>query len=74
MKFTDSILLHALIALLTAVAVALITTPIVKAIAPHIGALDVPKDDRRMHTKPIPLCGELRSFSDFPLPCCFSRK
>ena len=65
MKFTDSILLHALIALLTAVAVALITTPIVKAIAPHIGALDVPKDDRRMHTKPMPLCGGIAIFLGF---------
>lgn len=65
MKFTDSILLHSLIALLTAVAVALITTPIVKAIAPHIGALDVPKDDRRMHTKPMPLCGGFAIFLGF---------
>ena len=65
LKMTDNVFLGSLIALLTAVAVALIATPIVKAIAPHIGALDVPKDDRRMHTKPMPLCGGIAIFLGF---------
>lgn len=65
LTITDNIILNSLIALLTAVTVALITTPIVKAIAPHIGAVDVPKDNRRMHTKPMPLCGGIAIFLGF---------
>ncbi len=33
--------------------------PFVTRLAVKIGAIDVPKDDRRMHNKPIPLCGGL---------------
>lgn len=32
-------------------------TPLMIRIAPKIGALDVPKDDRRMHTTAMPRCG-----------------
>ncbi len=35
---------------------ALVTLPVIKA-APYIGAMDIPKDNRRMHTKPVPRCG-----------------
>ena len=35
---------------------ALATWPVIKA-APLIGAMDIPKDDRRMHTRPVPRCG-----------------
>ena len=65
LMITDNILLNTLLAMLTAVGVALITTPIVKAIAPHIGAVDIPKDNRRMHTKPMPLCGGIAIFLGF---------
>ena len=41
-------------AMLTAAVVALITTPVVRALAFRIGAVDVPKDGRRMHDHPIP--------------------
>lgn len=47
---------------LTAFALALIFTPIAIKIAPKIGAVDVPKDDRRMHTKPVPRFGGLAIF------------
>ena len=37
--------------------VAFIMTPVAKWIAPKIGAMDVPKDNRRMHTKAMPRFG-----------------
>ncbi len=37
----------------------LATTPLAKRVAYIIGAVDIPKDSRRMHTKPIPRCGGL---------------
>lgn len=35
------------------------TTPLVRRLAFKIGAVDVPKDKRRMHKKPTPLLGGL---------------
>ncbi len=40
-----------------AFAVAFIMTPVARWIAPKIGAMDVPKDDRRMHTRAMPRFG-----------------
>ena len=40
-----------------AFAVAFIMTPVAKWIAPKIGAMDIPKDNRRMHTKAMPRFG-----------------
>ncbi len=49
--------------------VALITTPIVKALAFRVGAVDDPKKDkdpeRRMHSRPIPRMGGLAIFLGF---------
>ena len=45
--------------------IALITTPIVKNLAVRMGAMDVPKDDRRMHHHPIPRMGGLAIFLGF---------
>lgn len=39
--------------------------PMVIKIAYHIGAIDVPKDNRRVHTKPIPRLGGLGIFFGF---------
>ncbi|MBR5543381.1 MAG: undecaprenyl/decaprenyl-phosphate alpha-N-acetylglucosaminyl 1-phosphate transferase [Oscillospiraceae bacterium] len=44
---------------------AFILTPLAKRIAYKIGAIDVPKDDRRMHKKPIPRLGGLAVFFAF---------
>ena len=44
---------------LLAVLISLIATPIVKKIAIKLGAIDIPKDDRRVHNKPMPLMGGL---------------
>ena len=54
-------------ALITAFLVALITTPIVKSLARKWGAVDVPKDGRRMHDHPIPRMGGIAIFLGFLL-------
>ena len=40
-------------------------TPVVKTFAYKVGAIDVPKDARRMHHKPIPRLGGLAIFAGF---------
>ncbi|MBR0600418.1 glycosyltransferase family 4 protein [Sinanaerobacter chloroacetimidivorans] len=42
---------------LTAFVLALLFTPVAIKIAPKIGAIDIPKDNRRMHTKAMPRFG-----------------
>ena len=43
--------------LLVAFVVAAAVTPAAIKIAPKIGAMDIPKDERRMHKKPMPRFG-----------------
>lgn len=43
-----------LLSLLVSAAVSFGITPIVKRVAYKVGAVDVPKDERRMHSVPIP--------------------
>ena len=52
-------------ALVVAGLVSFITTPLVKTFAQKVGAVDVPKDDRRMHSHPIPRMGGLAIFLGF---------
>lgn len=47
---------------LVAVIGALLVSPLAIIIAPKIGAIDTPKDDRRMHAKPMPRFGGLAIF------------
>jgi len=47
---------------LTSLLLTLIFTPIAIFIAPKIGAVDIPKDGRRMHDKPMPRFGGLAIF------------
>ena len=42
-----------------------ILTPVAKRIAHQIGAIDVPKDERRMHKEPIPRLGGIAVFFAF---------
>ncbi len=55
--------------LLTAIALAALVaftfTPAVSVLAYRIGAIDVPKDNRRMHKEPIPRIGGLAIFGGF---------
>lgn len=46
-----------------AVFIAYITTPLAKKIANKIGAIDVPKDERRVHKTPIPRLGGLAIYA-----------
>ena len=55
------------LAALVAFVVAYVTTPPVKRFAEHVGAIDVPKDERRVHDHPIPRMGGLAIFMGFVL-------
>ena len=50
-----------------AMLIAFLTTPVVKSLANRVGAVDVPKDARRMHDHPIPRMGGLAIFLGFLL-------
>ena len=52
-------------ALVVALLISFIATPVVKSIAQMVGAMDVPKDNRRMHKHPIPRMGGLAIFLGF---------
>ena len=54
-----------LLALIVAGVISLLLTPVVKAISIKVGAVDVPKDGRRMHDHPIPRLGGLAIFFGF---------
>ncbi|MBQ2677653.1 MAG: hypothetical protein IJF96_01910, partial [Firmicutes bacterium] len=43
--------------------ISLVITPLTEWLAPKLGVMDIPKDDRRMHTKPIPRFGGLAIFA-----------
>lgn len=52
-------------ALIFAAIVSFVATPLVKLLAVKVGAVDVPKDNRRMHKVPIPRMGGLAIFLAF---------
>ena len=51
--------------------VAFICTPLAIKIAPKIGALDIPKDDRRMHTETMPRFGGIAIYVGSMVPIIF---
>jgi len=54
--------------------ISLAATPVVKNIAHKIGAIDVPKDERRVHKAPTPRLGGLAIFYGFLIALlCFAR-
>ena len=55
------------LAVAAALAVSFAATPAVKWFAQRVGAMDVPKDERRVHNKPIPRLGGLAIFIGFML-------
>lgn len=70
----SNIFLSVLTAALCSGLISFSTTPIASFIAYRIGAVDVPKDGRRMHKKPIPRLGRVGSL--FCISCdhnCFLR-
>ena len=64
---TTQLALRMLAALILAAVVSFSTTPMVKKLACKVGAIDVPKDNRRMHKVPIPRLGGLAIFIAFLL-------
>ena len=54
-----------ILAFVIAFAVAYATTPFVKELAKKVGAIDIPRDERRVHKKPTPLLGGLAIFYGF---------
>lgn len=61
----DNGILYSLIALVCAILLAYTLTPIVRVLAFKLGAIDIPRDNRRMHKKPIPRIGGLAIFFSF---------
>lgn len=59
--------LRILLAFAVALVVAYLMTPPVKTFAERIGAMDVPKDERRVHNHPIPRMGGVAIFLGFVL-------
>ena len=63
-------MLKAILVFLGAIAITAILTPICIKIAPKIGAMDIPKDSRRMHNKPMPRFGGIAIFCGAMLVFC----
>jgi len=61
----DNVGLQIILALLVAFLVSFSATPVVMLYANKIGAIDTPKDSRRIHKKPIPRIGGLAIFYGF---------
>ena len=51
------------ITFLVALAASILVTPVAIRLAPKIGAVDIPLDNRRMHTKTMPRFGGLAIFA-----------
>ena len=63
--FDRQSVLPVILALAVSLLVSFALTPAVKWLAVKIGAVDVPKDKRRMHDHPIPRLGGLAIFIGF---------
>ncbi len=61
MEFTYKLML----AMAVSAGVTFAATPLVRKLAFKVGAIDVPKDERRVHTQPIPRLGGLAIFFGF---------
>ena len=65
MPLDNRLIAYVTLALLTALVISFLMTPVVKTFAYKVGAVDVPKDARRMHKVPIPRLGGLAIFIGF---------
>lgn len=65
MFLNTQLLTGVFLALAVALVVSFLASPIVKNFAYKVGAVDVPKDNRRMHKVPIPRLGGLAIFLGF---------
>mgnify|MGYP000860404273 FL=1 len=53
---------NTLVAFLISAIISLSMTPVARKVAVRVGAVDIPKDERRVHKKPMPLMGGLAIF------------
>ena len=58
-------LITIILAMLSSAVLSFVFTPLVKKLAQRFGFIDVPKDERRVHKKPIPTIGGLAIFGGF---------
>ncbi|MDD3347541.1 MraY family glycosyltransferase [Oscillibacter sp.] len=65
MPLNNQLIAYVVLALLVALVISFLMTPVVKTFAYKVGAIDVPKDARRMHKVPIPRLGGLAIFIGF---------
>lgn len=65
MLLENKLFVYVALALVVALVVSFLMTPVVKTFAYKVGAIDVPKDSRRMHHEPIPRLGGLAIFIGF---------
>lgn len=65
MTLDNQLIAYVALALLAALVISFLMTPVVKTFAYKVGAVDVPKDARRMHKVPIPRLGGLAIFIGF---------
>ena len=61
----ENVIIKGVSALIFAMLIAFTTTPLARVLAYKFGAIDVPKDNRRMHKVPIPRMGGLAIFLAF---------
>ena len=62
-----TILIFGIIAVICSALLAFTLTPPTRVLAFRIGAIDIPKDDRRMHKKPMPRIGGFAIFAGFTI-------
>ena len=65
--FISNLGLKLAVSIVLAFIISFAMTPIVKTFAIKVGAVDIPKDNRRMHDHPIPRMGGLAIFIGFLL-------
>ncbi len=65
MTLDNRLIAYVALALLAALVISFLMTPVVRTFAYKVGAVDVPKDARRMHKVPIPRLGGLAIFIGF---------
>ena len=65
LDIANSQILFVVLSMVVAFLISFASTPVVIGIAKKIKAIDVPKDERRVHKKPIPLIGGLAIFYGF---------
>ena len=74
MRLDNQLIAYVVLALLVALVVSFLMTPVVKTFAYKVGAIDVPKDARRMHKVPFPGWEDWPSSSaSWSVSCCLRR-